>query len=64
MVTFGTRENYRTKSVVFDITDFDLSYNGILDRPAIMKFMATSHYTYLTIKIPRPRVPITIPADL
>lgn len=64
MVTFGTRENYKTESIVFDITKFDLPYNGILGRPALAKFMAVSHYAYLTNKIPGPRGPITVPADL
>lgn len=52
MVTFGTQENYRTESVIFDIAEFDLPYNGILGRPALVKSIAVSHYAYLTIKIP------------
>jgi hypothetical protein len=64
MVTFATRANYRTESIVFDIAEFDLPYNGILGRPALAKFMAASHYAYLTVKIPGPRGPIAVPADL
>ena len=64
MVTFGTRDNYRTEGIVFDIANIDLPYNGILGRPALAKFMAASHYAYLTVKIPGPRGPITVPADL
>ena len=64
MVTFGTRDNYRTEGIVFDIAEIDLPYNGILGRPALAKFMAASHYAYLTVKIPGPQGPITVPADL
>ena len=64
MVTFGTRDNYRTEGIVFDVADIDLPYNGILGRPALTKFMAASHYAYLTVKIPGPQGPITVPADL
>ena len=64
MVTFGTRDNYRTESVVFDIAEFDLPYNGILGRPALAQFMAASHYAYLTVKIPGPAGTITVPTDL
>jgi hypothetical protein len=64
MVTFGTRDNYRTEGIIFDVADIDLPYNGILGRPALAKFMAASHYAYLTIKIPGPQGPITVPADL
>lgn len=64
MVTIGTKDNYRTKSVAFDITEFDLPYNGILGRPVLAKFMAVAHYMYLTVKIPGLAGPISIPTDL
>jgi hypothetical protein len=52
-VTFGeTRENYRTKYVKFEVADFETSYHAILGRPAIAKFMAVPHYTYLVLKMP------------
>jgi hypothetical protein len=39
-VTFGgTRENYRTKYIKFEVADFETSYHAILGRPAIAKFM-------------------------
>jgi hypothetical protein len=54
-VIFGeTRDNYRTRYVKFEVVDFETSYNAILGRPAITKFMAVPHYTYLVLKIPSP----------
>jgi hypothetical protein len=52
-VTFGeTRDNYRTEYVKFEVADFETSYHAILGRPAIAKFMAVPHYTYLVLKMP------------
>jgi hypothetical protein len=53
LVTFGeTRENYRTEYIKFEVADFETSYHAILGRPAIAKFMAVPHYTYLLLKMP------------
>jgi hypothetical protein len=54
-VTFGeTRENYRTEYIKFEVADFKTSYHAILRRPAIAKFMALPHHTYLVLKMPSP----------
>jgi hypothetical protein len=54
-VTFGeSRDNYRTEYVKFKVADFETSYHAILCRPAIAKFMAVPHYTYLVLKMPSP----------
>jgi hypothetical protein len=54
-VTFGeTRENYRTEYIKFEVANFETSYHAILGRPAIAKFMAVPHYTYLVLKMPSP----------
>jgi hypothetical protein len=54
-VTFGeSRDNYRTEYVKFEVADFEMSYHAILGRPAIAKFMAVPHYTYLVLKMPSP----------
>jgi hypothetical protein len=54
-VTFGeSRDNYRTEYVKFKVVDFKTSYHVILGRPAIAKFMAVPHYTYLVLKMPSP----------
>ena len=51
-VTFGTRENYRTEEVAFDVASIGLPYNAILGYPALAKFMAVTHHAYNTIKLP------------
>jgi hypothetical protein len=51
-VTFGTRENYRTEFIKFEVANFESSYHAILGRPALAKFMAVPHYVYLLVKMP------------
>jgi hypothetical protein len=64
-VTFGeTRDNYRTEYVKFEVTDFETSYHAILGRPAIAKFMAVPHYTYLVLKMPSPAGVVSLQGDL
>jgi hypothetical protein len=64
-VTFGeTRDNYRNKYVKFEVADFETSYHAILGRPAIAKFMAVPHYTYLVLKMPRLVGVLTLQGDL
>jgi hypothetical protein len=64
-VTFGeTRENYRTEYIKFEVADFETSYHAILCRPAITKFMAVPHYTYLVLKMPSPVRGLSLQGDL
>jgi hypothetical protein len=64
-VTFGeTRENYRTEYIKFEVADFETSYHAILGRPAIAKFIAVPHYTYLVVKMPSPAGVLTLQGDL
>jgi hypothetical protein len=64
-VTFGeTRENYRTEYIKFEAADFETSYHAILGRPAIAKFMAVPHYTYLVLKTPSPAGVLSLQGDL
>jgi hypothetical protein len=57
-VSFGeSRDNYRTEYIKFEVADFETSYHAILGRPAIAKFMAVPHYTYLVLKMPSPAAP-------
>jgi hypothetical protein len=44
--------------------DFETSYHAILGRPAITKFMAVPHYTYLVLKMPRPAGVLSLQGDL
>ena len=62
-VTFGTRDNYRTESITFDVAETELPYNAILGRAAIVKFMAIPHYAYRVLKMPGPKGVIIVPAD-
>jgi hypothetical protein len=64
-VTFGeTRENYHTEYIKFEVANFETSYHAILGRPAIAKFMAVPHYTYLVLKMPSPASVLSLQGDL
>jgi hypothetical protein len=64
-VTFGeSRDNYHTEYVKFEVADFETSYHAILGRPAIAKFMAVPHYTYLVLKMPSPAGVLSLQGDL
>jgi hypothetical protein len=64
-VTFGeSRYNYRTEYIKFEVADFETSYNAILGRPAIAKFMAVPHYTYLVLKMPSLAGVLSLQGDL
>jgi hypothetical protein len=62
-VTFGTVENFRTKSVLFDVTEVSLLFNAILGGPALYQFMAVAHYGYLVLKMPSPNGVLKIRGD-
>jgi hypothetical protein len=49
---FGTVEHFCIDYVNFLVADFDTSYHAILGCPALAKFMAILHYTYLVLKMP------------
>jgi hypothetical protein len=64
-VTFGeTRENYHTEYIKFEVADFETSYHAILGGPAIAKFMAVPHYTYLVLMMPSPAGVLSLQGDL
>jgi hypothetical protein len=64
-VTLGeSRDNYRTEYIKFEVADFETSYHAILGRPAIAKFMAVPHYTYLVLKMPSPAGVLSLQGDL
>jgi hypothetical protein len=63
-VTFGTKDNYRTEYIKFEVADFDSSYHTILGRPALAKFMAVLHYVYLLLKMPGKTSVLTLHGDL
>jgi hypothetical protein len=59
-VTFGTRDNYRTESLDFDIAYIALPYNAILGYPALARFMAATHHGFNVLKIPGTNGMITV----
>jgi hypothetical protein len=63
-VTFGTRENYCTEFIKFEMANFESSYHAILGRPALAKFMIVSHYVYLLLKMPGQGGVFTLRGDL
>jgi len=50
-VTFGTKQNFRTEYIKFEVAKFESSYHAILGRPALAKFMVVPHYVYLLLKM-------------
>jgi hypothetical protein len=63
-VTFGTRKNYCTEFIKFEVASFESSYHAILGRPALTKFMAVPHYVYLLLKMPGLSGVLTLRGDL
>jgi hypothetical protein len=63
-VTFGTKENFRTKYLTFEVVDFRSSYHAILGRPMLAKFMAIPHHTYLIMKMPAPNGILSVLGDI
>jgi hypothetical protein len=63
-VTFGTKDNYRTEYIKFEVANFQSSYHAILSRPALPKFMAVPHYIYLLLKMPGKIGVLTFRGDL
>jgi hypothetical protein len=59
-VTFGTRDNYRTESLDFDVAYIALPYNAILGYPALARFMAATHHSFNVLKIPGANGMITV----
>jgi hypothetical protein len=59
-VTFGTRDNYRTESLDFDVAYIALPYNAILSYPALARFMAATHHGFNVLKIPGANGTITV----
>jgi hypothetical protein len=62
-VMFGSRDNCRVENLLFEVVDLDSPYHALLGRPALAKFMASTHVVYLKMKMPGPRGVITIIGD-
>src|SRR5438876_3528501 len=63
-VTLGSRENFRIEDIYFEVADFEAAYHTILGRPALAKFMAVPHYTYMLMKLPGPNGVISLRGDI
>jgi hypothetical protein len=59
-VLFGKKGNSRREPIWFEVADISSPYHALLGRPALAKFMAVPHYTYLKMKLPGPRGVITV----
>ena len=59
-VLFGTKENCRVENIEFEVVDLDSPYHALLGRPALAKFMASTHAAYLKMKMPGPNGVIMI----
>jgi hypothetical protein len=64
LVTFGTQTNYRTEFIQFEVMNFETSYQAILGRPTLAKFMAIPHYPYLLLKMPGPHGILSLQGNL
>jgi hypothetical protein len=63
-VTFGTKENFRTEYLTFEVADFRSSFHAIFGRPMLAKFMAIPHHTYLIMKMPAPNGILSVLGDI
>ena len=62
-VLFGDKGNHRIESLEFEVVDLESPYHALLGRPALAKFMASTHMAYLKMKMPGPNGIITIAGD-
>ncbi|KAM0882593.1 hypothetical protein ACQ4PT_032202 [Festuca glaucescens] len=62
-VTLGTRVNFHTEYLTFDVAHIGLPYNTIPGYPPLAKFMAVPHHAYNLLKMSGPTETITIPGD-
>ena len=59
-VLFGDETNCRVENIEFEVVDLDSPYHALLGRPALAKFMASTHAAYLKMKMPGPNGVIMI----
>jgi len=46
------------------VVDFNTAFHAILSQPALAKFMAVPHYTYLVLKMPMEQGILSLRANL
>jgi hypothetical protein len=59
----GTPDNFRKETLTFEMVGFRGAYYAILG-PCYAKFMAVPNYTYLKMKMPRPKGIITVGSSI
>ena len=64
LVQFGTAKQFCVDYVNFLVADFNTAFHAILGRPALAKFMAIPHYTYLVLKMPTEQGILSLRANL
>ena len=57
---FRTKDNHRLESLKFEVVDLESPYHALLGRPALAKFMISTHVAYLKMKMPNPNCIITV----
>ena len=62
-VAFGTAQNYRSESLIFEVVKLKSPYHALFGRPAYARFMARPCYVYLKLKMPGPKGPIMVDGD-
>ena len=63
-VQFGTASNFCVEHINFYVADFNTAYHAKLGRPALAKFIAVLHYTYIVLKMPSPAGVLALWANL
>ena len=63
-VTLSSQENFWIENISFEVADFEATYHAILGRPALAKFMAVPHYTYMMMKLLGPYGIISLRGDV
>jgi hypothetical protein len=62
-ISCGSRDNKHRKMLTFEVASLDISYNCILGRPFLLKFMAVRYTAYVIMKMPDLKGVITVKAD-
>jgi len=64
LVQFSTAKHFHIDYVNFLVADFNTMYLAILGQPALAKFMAMPHYTYLVLNMPMEQGVLSLCANL
>jgi hypothetical protein len=59
-VLFGGRDNCWVENLLFELFDLDSPYHALLGRPTLAKVMASTHVSYLKMKMPAPNGVLTV----